>query len=107
MTVFMLALFGRERRPRVVPDEDWKWAKAWANRWWVVEAPSPLEARRLIAIYEEKRLVNLSQPLDSMAYGIRDCGRNGSGNPQRGSAPSRRRRELERGPRTPDPRPAA
>lgn len=78
---YLLALMGRQRTPRVVPDCDWIWAKAWARRWWRVEADSPEHARELIAAHEVLLAANPNVAVDGRSRGILECGRNGRGGP--------------------------
>lgn len=44
----MLATFGTQRRPRVVRAANREWARAWAKRWWEIDALCADDARKLI-----------------------------------------------------------
>ncbi len=70
----LLATFGRERRPRCVRRAEWDWAKAWAKRWWLVEAESADQARELIG-----RANGDGWSGPAPAGRIVDCGRHGPG----------------------------
>ena len=78
----MLAVTGRLKRPRVVRGgfDVERWTRAWARRWWVVDAATADDARDAIARYDAKcDRVGLGVPVDAMAYGIVASGRNASG----------------------------
>lgn len=79
----LLAIVGLQRRPRVVPPDRWKWAKAWARRWWHVEAASADQARLLIERTE------LGLGVEGAC--VLDCGRNARGGPD--AMPTHHRKE--------------
>lgn len=78
---FLLALMPRQRRPRALPSSQWAWAKAWARRWWRVEATSADDARRRVALFEVALVANPSVAIDARSRGILECGRNAPGGP--------------------------
>jgi len=83
--LIMLALTGRLRRTRVVPGgtDHRRWARAWARRWWIVQAESADLVRDAVARYEERcARVGLSIPVDAREYGILESGRNAPGAPE-------------------------
>lgn len=82
--LMLLALFGRERKPRVSRRDLWPWTKAWANRWWVVEAASADDARELIARAEGGDFDGRAPAPEGR---IVDCGRHGPGGLTRADAP--------------------
>lgn len=86
----LLAVMERQRRPRVVPPSQWTWAKAWARRWWRVEATSADDARRRIALYEVALVANPTVTVDGRSRGILECGRNALGGPDRPPATHRK-----------------
>lgn len=79
LTRMLLAVCGRERRPRCFPASRWKWAKAWARRWWLVEAGCAKEARMLIARACGQQIHSKVDPPGRIV----DCGRNARGGPEK------------------------
>lgn len=95
MKQLLLAVLGRETRPRLVPDADVKWTQAWARRWWLVEAESADAARELIAWADagsndvERERVTGRCRLELPHGRVLDCGRHAGGAPDPVGRPSR------------------
>lgn len=87
MTRMLLSLFGREKTPRLEAAVDYAWVKAFAARWWLVEAAS------LDAALEHIRRARFLSPREQAPMPglgrVVDCGRNARGGPGRSGAPSR------------------
>ncbi len=94
----MLAITGRLRRPRVVPGgpDFERWARAWARRWWVVEAENADLAREAIERYMDSCLrIGPAKSIHAADFGIVETGRNGPGGPEQPPwAPSRRQPRM-------------
>lgn len=91
LKTMMLATFGRQRLPRLLPQVDHDWARAWASRWWIVEAADVGAARSLIRRTEVGAAPGLSPSIEGR---IVTCGRNCRGGPGFESAPSQRARRA-------------
>lgn len=75
----LLATYDTQRRPRVVSWSGEKHVRAYARRWWIVEAPDAAAARTAIALADAGK---------SHGGRVVDCGRNAAG----GSPPADSRR---------------
>lgn len=49
--VYLMAIFGRERKPRAYPKKRWDHVYSNAREWWIVEAPTANHARAVCMLW--------------------------------------------------------
>lgn len=81
----LLASLARQKRLRAVHggQDLERWVRAYARRWFVVEAPSADAARTAVERYLTACGTDLNRRVDSKRYGIVEAGHNAPGGPDR------------------------
>jgi hypothetical protein len=106
----MLATLGAQRSLQTVPwlEEGMeRWARSWARRWFIVEAPSAAAARTQVRRYLDACVACATRGPVASEYGIVESGKNPAGGPDafpsrdrvaHRPAPAKRAQRRARGP---------